>query len=134
MLDQDVTAFGQCQLSGTFDIDLNGHTMTMANGAYFMLVKDIAVLNIRDSTGGGVIYASCQLVWEYQGGTFNLYGGILDGSRVTSKSQQGRCVCLQRSNMGTNVFNMYGGTIRNFEATQFGGAVYVANLHFSIKL
>lgn len=127
VLDQDVSASGQCQLTGTLDIDLNGHTMTMANGAGFMLSHNNAVLNIRDSAGGGIIYASCQLVWGYNGGTFNLYGGILDGSRMTTKPGQGGCVNLSRSNMGTNVFNMYGGTIRGFEATQYGGAVYVAS-------
>lgn len=127
ILEEDVTASGQCQLSGALTIDLNGHTMTMANGAYFMLSSSGAVLNIKDSAQGGVIYASCQLVWVYGGGTFNLFGGILDGSKMTSHPQQGGCVNLYRSNMGTNVFNMYGGTVRGFEATQYGGAVYVAS-------
>lgn len=56
-----------------------------------------------------------------------MYGGILDGSKMTSKPQLGGCVNLSRSNVGTHVFNMYGGTIRNFEATQYGGAVFVAS-------
>lgn len=127
ILNQDVTASGQCQLTGELDIDLNGYTMTMANGANFMLNGDKASLNIRDSRGGGILYASCQLVWCYSGGTFNLYGGILDGSKVLSKPQDGGCVNLQRSNMGINAFNMYGGTIRGFEASRYGGAVYVAS-------
>lgn len=128
VLDGDAVASGQCQLTNKeLTIDLNGHTLTMANGAYFMLNGEQSILNIKDSTGSGVIYASCQLVWGYGGGTFNLYGGILDGSRMTSKPQQGGCVNLYRSNMGANVFNMYGGTIRSFQATQYGGAVYVAS-------
>lgn len=41
--------------------------------------------------------------------------------------QSGGCVNLSRSNMGTPVFHMYGGVIRNFQASQYGGAVYVAS-------
>ncbi len=129
VLDADTTASGQCQLSSaTLTIDLNGHSLTMANGAYFMLNGDKAVINIKDSVGGGIIYASRQLIWGYGGGTINLYGGTLDGSKVTSKGQLGGCIELGRSNMGNHTFNMYGGCIRNFEATQYGGAVYVGGM------
>lgn len=124
---EDVTASGICQLNGVLDIDLNGHKMTMQNNASFMLCSDNAVLNIRDSAGGGVIYASCQLIWIYSGGTVNLYGGTLEGENMTKLPQSGGCVNLSRSNMGTPVFHMYGGVIRNFQASQYGGAVYVAS-------
>ena len=126
-LTEDVTASGICQLNGVLDIDLNGHKMTMQNNASFMLCSDNAVLNIRDSAGGGVIYASCQLIWIYSGGTVNLYGGTLEGENMTKLPQSGGCVNLSRSNMGTPVFHMYGGFIRNFQASQYGGAVYVAS-------
>ena len=126
-LTEDVTASGICQLNGVLDIDLNGHKMTMQNNASFMLCRDNAVLNIRDSAGGGVIYASCQLIWIYSGGTVNLYGGTLEGENMTKLPQSGGCVNLSRSNMGTPVFHMYGGVIRNFQASQYGGAVYVAS-------
>lgn len=126
-LTEDVTASGICQLNGVLDIDLNGHKMTMQNNASFMLCSDNAVLNIRDSAGGGVIYASCQLIWSYSGGTVNLYGGTLEGENMTKLPQSGGCVNLSRSNMGTPVFHMYGGVIRNFQASQYGGAVYVAS-------
>lgn len=126
-LTEDVTASGICQLNGVLDIDLNGHKMTMQNNANFMLCSDNAVLNIRDSAGGGVIYASCQLIWIYSGGTVNLYGGTLEGENMTKLPQSGGCVNLSRSNMGTPVFHMYGGVIRNFQASQYGGAVYVAS-------
>lgn len=126
-LTEDVTASGICQLNGVLDIDLNGHKMTMQNNASFMLCSDNAVLNIRDSAGGGVIYASCQLIWIYSGGTVNLYGGTLEGENMTKIPQSGGCVNLSRSNMGTPVFHMYGGVIRNFQASQYGGAVYVAS-------
>ena len=126
-LTEDVTASGICQLNGVLDIDLNGHKMTMQNNASFMLCSDNAVLNIRDSAGGGVIYASCQLIWIYSGGTLNLYGGTLEGENMTKLPQSGGCVNLSRSNMGTPVFHMYGGVIRNFQASQYGGAVYVAS-------
>lgn len=126
-LTEDVTASGICQLNGVLDIDLNGHKMTMQNNASFMLCSDNAVLNIRDSAGGGVIYASCQLIWIYSGGTVNLYGGTLEGENMTKLPQSGGCVNLFRSNMGTPVFHMYGGVIRNFQASQYGGAVYVAS-------
>lgn len=128
VLSGDTTASGQCTLSsGTLTIDLQGHdlTLTNANQASFMLNGDNVVLNIKDSVGGGKIYACSQLVWGYSGGTINLYSGILDGSKVTNKGQLGGCICLGRSNMGNHTFNMYGGTIRNFEASQYGGAVYV---------
>lgn len=124
---EDVTASGICQLNGVLDIDLNGHKMTMQNNASFMLCSDNAVLNIRDSAGGGVIYASCQLIWIYSGGTVNLYGGTLEGENMAKLPQSGGCVNLSRSNMGTPVFHMYGGVIRNFQASQYGGAVYVAS-------
>lgn len=124
---EDVTASGICQLNGVLDIDLNGHKMTMQNNASFMLCSDNAVLNIRDSAGGGVIYASCQLIWIYSGGTVNLYGGTLEGENMTKLPQSGGCVNLSRSNMGTPVFHMYGGVICNFQASQYGGAVYVAS-------
>lgn len=126
-LTEDVTASGICQLNGVLDIDLNGHKMTMQNNASFMLCSDNAVLNIRDSAGGGVIYASCQLIWIYSGGTVNLYGGTLEGENMTKLPQSGGCVNLSRSNMGTPVFHMYGGVICNFQASQYGGAVYVAS-------
>lgn len=126
-LTEDVTASGICQLNGVLDIDLNGYKMTMQNNASFMLCSDNAVLNIRDSAGGGVIYASCQLIWIYSGGTVNLYGGTLEGENMTKLPQSGGCVNLSRSNMGTPVFHMYGGVIRNFQASQYGGAVYVAS-------
>lgn len=126
-LTEDVTASGICQLNGVLDIDLNGHKMTMQNNASFMLCSDNAVLNIRDSAGGGVIYASCQLIWIYSGGTVNLYGGTLEGENMTKLPQSGGCVNLSRSNMGTPVFHMYGGVIRNIQASQYGGAVYVAS-------
>lgn len=126
-LTEDVTASGICQLNGVLDIDLNGHKMTMQNNASFMLCSDNAVLNIRDSAGGGVIYASCQLIWIYSGSTVNLYGGTLEGENMTKLPQSGGCVNLSRSNMGTPVFHMYGGVIRNFQASQYGGAVYVAS-------
>lgn len=126
-LTEDVTASGICQLNGVLDIDLNGHKMTMQNNASFMLCSDNAVLNIRDSASGGVIYASCQLIWIYSGGTVNLYGGTLEGENMTKLPQSGGCVNLSRSNMGTPVFHMYGGVIRNFQASQYGGAVYVAS-------
>lgn len=126
-LTEDVTVSGICQLNGVLDIDLNGHKMTMQNNASFMLCSDNAVLNIRDSAGGGVIYASCQLIWIYSGGTVNLYGGTLEGENMTKLPQSGGCVNLSRSNMGTPVFHMYGGVIRNFQASQYGGAVYVAS-------
>ena len=126
-LTEDVTASGICQLNGVLDIDLNCHKMTMQNNASFMLCSDNAVLNIRDSAGGGVIYASCQLIWIYSGGTVNLYGGTLEGENMTKLPQSGGCVNLSRSNMGTPVFHMYGGVIRNFQASQYGGAVYVAS-------
>ena len=126
-LTEDVTASGICQLNGVLDIDLNGHKMTMQNNASFMLCSDNAVLNIRDSAGGGVIYASCQLIWIYSGGTVNLYGGTLEGENMTKLPQSVGCVNLSRSNMGTPVFHMYGGVIRNFQASQYGGAVYVAS-------
>lgn len=126
-LTEDVTASGICQLNGVLDIDLNGHKMTMQNNASFMLCSDNAVLNIRDSAGGGVIYASCQLIWIYSGGTVNLYGGTLEGENMTKLPQSGGCVNLSRNNMGTPVFHMYGGVIRNFQASQYGGAVYVAS-------
>lgn len=124
---EDVTASGICQLNGVLDIDLNGHKMAMQNNASFMLCSDNAVLNIRDSAGGGVIYASCQLIWIYSGGTVNLYGGTLEGENMTKLPQSGGCVNLSRNNMGTPVFHMYGGVIRNFQASQYGGAVYVAS-------
>lgn len=126
-LTEDVTASGICQLNGVLNIDLNGHKMTMQNNASFMLCSDNAVLNIRDSAGGGVIYASCQLIWIYSGGTVNLYGGTLEGENMTKLPQSGGCVNLFRNNMGTPVFHMYGGVIRNFQASQYGGAVYVAS-------
>lgn len=126
-LTEDVTASGICQLNGVLNIELNGHKMTMQNNASFMLCSDNAVLNIRDSAGGGVIYASCQLIWIYSGGTVNLYGGTLEGENMTKLPQSGGCVNLSRSNMGTPVFHMYGGVIRNFQASQYGGAVYVAS-------
>lgn len=132
-LTEDVTASGICQLNGVLDIDLNGHKMTMQNNASFMLCSDNAVLNIRDSAGGGVIYASCQLIWIYSGGTVNLYGGTLEGENMTKLPQSGGCVNLSRSNMGTPVFHMYGGVIRNFQASQYGGAVYVASTFYGKK-
>ncbi len=127
VLEGDVTASGgQLLLMEELTIDLNGHTLTMSGGSYFMSYGKNAKLTVLDSAGGGIVYTSGQFVWLYQGGTFELYGGILDGVNG-SAAQQGGCVNISCNNMGAGdgVFNMYGGTIRNCRASQYGGAVYV---------
>lgn len=127
-LTSDVTASGQCNLSGSavLDIDLNGYTMTVSGNQAFMLNGGTPVLNIRDTSvaGTGKIIAKGQLVYGCNGGTFNLYSGTIDGSQA-SKAQMGGCVWLGASMKTDNVFNMYGGTITGFQATE-GGAVYVS--------
>ena len=129
ILDGDVTASGRCMPNGELTIDLNGHTMTMnGNGSYFMINNKGCTLNITDTSDqkNGIIYASTQLVRFNTQGTFNLYAGTLDGINVASPPQQGGCVWMYDVMQGSNVFNMYGGTIRNFSASQEGGAVYLA--------
>lgn len=127
ILTGDTTLSGQIQVSSgqEYTIDLAGHTLTMSSNTYFMFMG--GTLNIKDSVGGGIIYSTYQPFWMYSGGTFNLYGGIIDGSKMASTPQQGGCVNLARSNMGAATFNMYGGTIRNFKASQYGGAVFVGS-------
>lgn len=128
-LSGDATISNQISLtSGTLDIDLNGHTLTMTNtGSYFMISPN-ATLNIRDSAGGGTIYNSTYLVWLYNGGTFNLYGGTIDGSKMSGNGPQYGGAVYMYGPMNTDeTFNMYGGTIRNCKSYEKGGAVYVGD-------
>ena len=127
ILTGDVTATGgQLLVMEELTIDLNGYTMTMSSGTYFMSYGKNAKLTVKDSAGGGIIYISSQFIWLYQGGIFELYGGTIDGVN-SSGGQQGGCVNIGCNSMGAGdgVFNMYGGTIRNCTASQYGGAVYV---------
>ncbi|MCR5082954.1 MAG: hypothetical protein K6B15_05695, partial [Parasporobacterium sp.] len=129
ILDGDITASGQCMPNGELTIDLNGHTITMnGNNSYFMFNNKGCTLNITDTSPGknGIIYASCQLVRFNECGTFNLYAGTLDGVNVASPAQHGGCVYMYNVMNGSSSFNMYGGCIRNFTASQNGGAVYLA--------
>ncbi len=124
----DVTMSGQVQINQNenITIDLNGHTLEMRdNGCYFM-VNPKGTLTIEDTAGGGIVYNKTYLVWLYNGGTFNLNSGTIDGSKITNAAQLGGAVYLGSPMQGDEVFNMYGGTIRNCHSTQYGGAVYVA--------
>lgn len=127
VLTEDSTLNGQVQIQNgqTYDLDLHGHSLTMTNaGAYFM-VNSGGTLNIRDSVGGGVIYNATYAVWLYNGGTLNMHGGTIDGSKMSQTPQMGGAVYMASPMNENCVFNMYGGVIQNCKATQSGGGVYI---------
>ena len=112
----DVMLAGQVNIpeSETICLDLNGHTVTGAENAriYSMHYDDITLSVFdysADKTGGLVGWgdrcAQGVCVWV-RFGTFNLYGGTLDGSGAIS-NVNGVTVAVPKN----SVFNMYGGTV-----------------------
>ena len=127
VLTEDSTLNGQVQIQNgqTYDLDLHGHSLTMTNAGVYFMVNSGGTLNIRDSVGGGVIYNATYAVWLYNGGTLNMHGGTIDGSKMSQTPQMGGAIYMASPMNENCVFNMYGGVIQNCKATQSGGGVYI---------
>lgn len=117
------------------DIDLNGYTIdrglkgktpTSFEGSVIIL-KSKSILTIRDNSGaktgkitGGSSNDSGGGIANYQGGTFNLYGGSIEGNYTSGNGGGGG---VHVSNGST--FNMNGGKITKNSAMNSGGGVHV---------
>ncbi|MBR2847866.1 MAG: InlB B-repeat-containing protein [Clostridia bacterium] len=143
--------------SGTYNVCLNGNTITGSGSAQVFRANDTnAVLSICDCsepstgkiTGGknGGVYIDDGTVNLYGGsitgntvyqqgagvyvssGTFNMYGGSISNNTFTSSSdRKGGGVYVS-----SGTFNMYGGTISDHVSSN-GGGVYVASGTFNMS-
>lgn len=141
----DVTLKGQVTMVADAKIilDLNGHTVQgAADSRVFSLHNEGCYLALLDSstnqTGKVIAGAATDIIHEGIGvwvryGTFDMYGGTLDVSKVTS-IHHGTAVYVRTK----TEFNMYGGTIiggtthKNPSADKGGkgGAVFVDGMMF----
>ena len=120
----DVTVSSGTVLNEDVTLCLNGHTITVKDGAdYTYYVTRSHTLNIVDCQGSGVINGGGTAAGGRAGvkvetyGTFNLYAGTIKGF--------GHGVLLDRTTYGSVTFNMYGGTITGNHSGGFGGGVAV---------
>ena len=120
----DVTVSSGTVLNEDVTLCLNGHTITVKDGAdYTYYVTRSHILNIVDCQGSGVINGGGTAAGGRAGvkvetyGTFNLYAGTIKGF--------GHGVLLDRTTYGSVTFNMYGGTITGNHSGGFGGGVAV---------
>ena len=120
----DVTVSSGTVLNEDVTLCLNGHTITVKDGAdYTYYVTRSHILNIVDCQGSGVINGGGTTASKRAGvkvesyGTFNLYAGTIKGF--------GHGVLLDRTTYGSVTFNMYGGTITGNHSGGFGGGVAV---------
>lgn len=120
----DVTVSSGTVLNEDVTLCLNGHTITVKDGAdYTYYVTRSHTLNIVDCQGSGVIDGGSTAAGSRAGvkvesyGTFNLYAGTIKGF--------GHGVLLDRTTYGSVTFNMYGGTITGNHSGGFGGGVAV---------
>ena len=121
----DITAWVQTTFANkTKDtsvcLDLNGKTLTRAEGGRMFRVAEGDTLNIMDSVGGGKVVSyggtgyNGGLMMMSAGGVVNMYGGTLE--YVDGKYEAGLGGNVYVSGSKT-VFNLYGGTVT-------GGASY----------
>lgn len=120
----DVTVSSGTVLNEDVTLCLNGHTITVKDGAdYTYYVTRSHTLNIVDCQGSGVINGGSTAASKRAGvkvesyGTFNLYAGTIKGF--------GHGVLLESTNYGSVTFNMYGGAITGNHSGGFGGGVAV---------
>ena len=116
----DVTVSSGTVLNEDVTLCLNGHTITVKDGAdYTYYVTRSHTLNIVDCQGSGVINGGSTAASKRAGvkvesyGTFNLYAGTIKGF--------GSGVAVQKS----ATFKMYGGTITGNHSDDVGGGVAV---------
>ena len=134
-LQTDVVLTSGVTISGTLNLCLNGHSITVnkASTRAFAL-SDGAVLSITDCQGTGKITGGSRtygaVVNAARGSTFNLFGGIITSNTATTASgSEGGAVYVGGGNDTTTkgaIFNMYGGEISNNSA-QLGSAVRLTN-------
>ena len=116
----DVTVSSGTVLNENVTLCLNGHTITVEDGAdYTYYVTRSHTLNIVDCQGSGVINGGNTAASKRAGvkvesyGTFNLYAGTIKGF--------GSGVAVQKS----ATFKMYGGAITGNHSDDVGGGVAV---------
>ena len=108
----------------TVNIDLNGHTITLATD-YDACVFDVSsTLFITDSKSGGRITGGRGVlaggIKINNGGNFIMYGGSITGN---SSANNGGGVYV----LDGGTFEMYGGNITGNSSVYNGGGVYVSN-------
>lgn len=107
----------------TVTVCLNGNNISATSQVFYLDNSD--VLHLCDCCGTGEISTTTTssgcVVYAKDTSTFNLYGGILNGSNST-----GGAAGTIRVNSSGTTFNMYGGTVQNGQAKTVGGNVYMA--------
>lgn len=142
----DVTVSSGTVLNEDVTLCLNGHTITVKDGAdYTYYVTRSHTLNIVDCQGSGVINGGSTAASKRAGvkvesyGTFNLYAGTIKGfgsgvavqKSATFKMYGGAISGNHSDSAGGGVavqkngsFEMYGGSIVGNSAATYGGGVY----------
>ena len=142
----DVTVSSGTVLNEDVTLCLNGHTITVKDGAdYTYYVTRSHTLNIVDCQGSGVINGGSTAASKRAGvkvesyGTFNLYAGTIKGfgsgvavqKSATFKMYGGAISGNHSDSAGGGVavqkngsFEMYGGSITGNSAATYGGGVY----------
>lgn len=142
----DVTVSSGTVLNKDVTLCLNGHTITVKDGAdYTYYVTRSHTLNIVDCQGSGVINGGSTAASKRAGvkvesyGTFNLYAGTIKGfgsgvavqKSATFKMYGGAISGNHSDSAGGGVavqkngsFEMYGGSITGNSAATYGGGVY----------
>ena len=142
----DVTVSSGTVLNEDVTLCLNGHTITVKDGAdYTYYVTRSHTLNIVDCQGSGVINGGSTAASKRAGvkvesyGTFNLYAGTIKGfgsgvavqKSATFKMYGGAITGNHSDSAGGGVavqkngsFEMYGGSIAGNSAATYGGGVY----------
>lgn len=150
----DVTVSSGTVLNEDVTLCLNGHTITVKDGAdYTYYVTRSHILNIVDCQGSGVINGGSTAASKRAGvkvesyGTFNLYDGTIKGfgsgvavqKSATFKMYGGAISGNHSDSAGGGVavqkdgsFEMYGGSIAGNSAATYGGGV--CNTNGSVKL
>ena len=135
-LTADVTVGSNISVSGTLNLCLHGHSITMTKAERFFAINNGGVVSITDCTDNGKITGGHRhfgggVATVNAGGTFNLFGGNLTGNSTYVKDgskAMGGAVYLNPSSGTTpgGVFNMYGGKITDSSSDNEAGAVYGA--------
>ena len=111
-------------------IDLNGKSITSANGRALRVANTGLVLNITDSseekTGKvvGLGHSNQAGVILMSDGILNIFGGTITSTSANTTPGGGGIISV-KGDTETSVINIYGGTITGGTTTQNGGNIYV---------
>ena len=120
----------------TLNLDLNGHSITFSEGyGPDILINGGGVFNLFDSVGTGSITVGNNTAGsgnsdrhggfiKINSGTFNMYGGTINGGTVANDSAYGGIVYVSGAD-GNATFNLYDGKLTRSSGANHGGGVQI---------